>query len=108
MTEEDLSVDSSCRVGEIRVFQSGSKFSALSGSSQTLSQSNSTSPPRFRATPYAAESKTATREEAVLLRSLLALIGKHCPSEFDKYQVLEERDKLLSRLRDVSHIHNVH
>ncbi|KAK5978076.1 PCI domain-containing protein [Trichostrongylus colubriformis] len=42
----------------------------------------------------------ATRDESVLLRSLLSLVGKHCPTEFDKYQVLEERDKLLSRLRD--------
>ncbi|VDO37571.1 unnamed protein product, partial [Haemonchus placei] len=36
----------------------------------------------------------------LLFRSLLALIGKHCPTEFDKYQVLEERDKLLSKLRE--------
>ncbi|KAK6058342.1 hypothetical protein COOONC_04084 [Cooperia oncophora] len=38
-------------------------------------------------------------------RSLLALIGKHCPTEFDRYQVLEERDKLLSKLRDEENKH---
>lgn len=73
--------------------------------SPDFSDSNSVSPPKFRATSYAAESKTATRDEAVLLRSLLALVGKYCPSEFDKYQVLEERDKLLSKLRDEENKH---
>ncbi|XGW30466.1 hypothetical protein V3C99_009441 [Haemonchus contortus] len=81
------------------------KFSLPSSSSHPAGQ-DSVSPPRFRATPYAAESKTATRDEAVLLRSLLALIGKHCPSEFDKYQVLEERDKLLSKLREEENKHS--
>ncbi|KHJ84639.1 hypothetical protein OESDEN_15645 [Oesophagostomum dentatum] len=58
------------------------------------------SPSKFRAASYAAESLTATREQAVILRSLLALIGKHCPTEYDKYVLLEERDKLLSKLRE--------
>ncbi|VDM65643.1 unnamed protein product, partial [Strongylus vulgaris] len=61
-----------------------------------------TSPPKLRAATYAAESLTATRDQAVILRSLLALVGRHCPAEYDKYVLLEERDKLLSRLREVS------
>ncbi|EYC43808.1 hypothetical protein Y032_0480g2237 [Ancylostoma ceylanicum] len=59
-----------------------------------------TSPSKFRAVSYAAESLTANREQAVILRSLLALVGRHCPTEYDKYVLLEERDKLLSKLRD--------
>ncbi|VDM60345.1 unnamed protein product [Angiostrongylus costaricensis] len=34
-------------------------------------------------------------------RSLIALAGRHCPTDYDRYLVLEERDKLLSKLRDV-------
>ncbi|KAE9421523.1 hypothetical protein Angca_004800, partial [Angiostrongylus cantonensis] len=71
-----------------------------SGISQELMDPPFMFPSKFRATSFAAESKTTTRDEAVLLRSLLALVGRHCPTDYDRYLVLEERDKLLSKLRD--------
>ncbi|KAK6747644.1 hypothetical protein RB195_000689 [Necator americanus] len=70
------------------------------GAGKLSDPSQTASPSKFRAASYAAESLSATREQAVILRSLLALVGRNCPTEYDKYAVLEERDKLLSKLRD--------
>ncbi|KAJ1351679.1 hypothetical protein KIN20_007793 [Parelaphostrongylus tenuis] len=75
-------------------------FSTSSVTSQAPTESHFVSPSKFRAASFAAESKTTTRDEAVVLRSLLALVGRHCPTDYDRYLVLEERDKLLSKLRD--------
>ncbi|VDL79228.1 unnamed protein product [Nippostrongylus brasiliensis] len=82
------------------------KFNAPPSTTTSTESVMISSPHSFRAVSYAAESRTATREEAVLLRSLLALIGKQCPTEFDKYQLLEERDKILSKLRDEENKHS--
>ena len=40
-------------------------------------------------------------EVNAILRQLKALVGRRCESDFDKYQLLDERDKLLCKLRQV-------
>uniref|UniRef100_A0A1I7WMA5 ANK_REP_REGION domain-containing protein n=1 Tax=Heterorhabditis bacteriophora TaxID=37862 RepID=A0A1I7WMA5_HETBA len=45
-------------------------------------------------------SSDLNREQILILKSLSCLQGRHCPTEYDRYQVLDERDKLLCRWRD--------
>ncbi|CAD6194544.1 unnamed protein product [Caenorhabditis auriculariae] len=44
--------------------------------------------------------ETASRDTADILRQLSALQNRHCPADYDKYMVLDERDKILCKLRE--------
>ncbi|CAB3410104.1 unnamed protein product [Caenorhabditis bovis] len=51
---------------------------------------------------FSPDQKEQNQEESKILRKLTELQGRECPGDYEKYIVLDERDKLLCQLREVN------